>query len=341
MAGVGNIMTSRRPWMLGLPAVLLGTMACAFFGIFGGSRGPVFPHAKHIEEMDCTTCHDGAEERGDAGFPPNEKGCMLCHEDIDEGKPFEKTVAAFLVDGKPRWLSRKSPYGGEIKFEHSKHFDAEVECAACHKPVMTDTGHGLRIRGGKATCKECHAKTEGGTDCAVCHKVLRKDQKPPNHNAGWERRHGFESDRMIEGTGQTTCAQCHRQQTCTKCHQTQKPRSHTNFWRLQGHAMMVSLDRSRCATCHRSDFCNRCHQNTAPRSHNAMWGSPQDTHCYACHFPLQGNGCFTCHKGTPSHNTAPPLPANHLPTMNCRQCHGLTAPLMHPDNGSLCVACHK
>jgi hypothetical protein len=72
-----------------------------------------------------------------------------------------------------------------------------------------------------------------------------------------------------------------------------------------------------------------------------MFGSPQNTHCLSCHLPLQGEGCFTCHKGTPSHQTAAPMPANHLPSMNCRQCHGLTAPLPHPDNGSLCTACHK
>jgi hypothetical protein len=331
----------RGPWMLGMPAFLLGTMACALFGFFGDSHGPRFPHAKHLDEVDCTTCHEGAEEHAVAGFPTSEKGCMLCHAEIDKKKPFEKTVAAFLVDGKPVWLTRKTSYGGDVRFDHSKHIEAELECDACHAPVKTGSGPGLRIHGGKPHCKECHAKTKRGNDCAVCHKVLRKDQMPPSHKVDWQRRHGLQSDRMIENTGQTTCAQCHQEQTCTSCHQQQPPRSHTNYWRQRGHAVMVSIDRSRCATCHRSDFCNRCHQDTRPRSHRGMFGSPQNTHCLSCHLPLQGEGCFTCHKGTPSHQTAAPMPANHLPSMNCRQCHGLTAPLPHPDNGSLCTACHK
>ncbi len=333
----------RGSWMLALPAVMLGTMACAFFGIFGRPPGPVFPHDKHIEEVDCTTCHEGVEDRADAGFPPSEKGCMLCHTEIDKGKPFDKTVAAFLVDGKPRWAKRQVAYSSEseVRFDHSKHVEAEVECKTCHGPVLTGSGPGLRIHGGKARCKDCHSKLERGNDCTVCHKTLRMDQMPPSHKRGWERRHGLESDRMIEGTGETTCAQCHREQTCTTCHQTQAPRSHTNYWRQRGHGVMVSLDRRSCATCHRSDFCNRCHQNTAPRSHRATWGSPQNGHCVGCHLPLQGEGCFTCHKGTPSHQLAAPLPGGHLPSMNCRQCHGLTAPLPHPDNGSTCTSCHK
>lgn len=341
MVYAGDKKRLRGPWMLAMPAILLGTVACAFFGIFGSSSGPIFPHAKHLEEVDCTTCHEGAEDRAAAGFPSSEKGCMLCHGEIDKGKPFEKTVAAFLVDGKPRWLARWDVYAGEVTFDHSKHVEAELECKACHEPVLTDTGPGLRIRGGKVSCKECHVKTERGNDCAVCHKVLRKDQMPPDHKVSWERRHGFHSDRVIQGTGQTTCEQCHTEQTCTTCHQTQLPKNHTNFWRQRGHAVMVSLNRRSCATCHRSDFCNRCHQNTRPRSHRGLWGSPQNTHCNTCHFPLQGEGCLTCHKGAPSHLMAPPMPAGHLPSMNCRQCHGLTAPLKHPDNGSTCTACHK
>lgn len=340
-AGRGGGLHGR--WMVSLLSLMLGTMACAVFGIFSGSPGPVFPHSKHVEEVDCTTCHEGAEDQAAAGFPQSEQGCMLCHTEIDKDKPFERTVAAFLVDGKPRWLKRRDVYGGEVTFNHAKHIEAEVDCDACHEPVITDSGPGLRIQGGKASCLECHAKTDRGRDCAVCHKVLRIDEKPPSHGFDWKRQHGFHSDRRIEGLGQTTCVQCHKEQTCTTCHQRELPQDHTNFWRQRGHGVMISLDRSRCATCHRSDFCNRCHRETRPRSHRGAFGSPQNTHCFACHLPLQGEGCFTCHKGIPSHQMAAPLPNNHLPSMNCRQCHGLglTAPLPHPDNGTLCIACHK
>jgi hypothetical protein len=35
------------------------------------------------------------------------------------------------------------------------------------------------------------------------------------------------------------------------------------------------------------------------------------------------------------------MPPGHTPGMNCRQCHGLTAPLPHADNGSECARCHR
>jgi hypothetical protein len=271
---------------------------------------------------------------------------MLCHEEIDADKPREKTVAAFLVDGKPTWLrARPDVYSDEmeVKFSHARHIEAEVDCDACHAAVMEDKGPGLRIRGGKVSCMQCHAKTKLGNDCAVCHRTLRVDQPPRDHGVGWKRMHGAHSERMIKGTGETTCAQCHQEQSCTGCHQTEKPADHTNYWRQRGHGVMVSLDRSRCATCHRSDFCNRCHMHTEPRSHRGAWGSPQNTHCNACHLPLQGTGCYTCHKATPSHLQATPMPPGHLPSMNCRQCHGpgLTAPLPHFDPGTTCTSCHK
>jgi len=55
-----------------------------------------------------------------------------------------------------------------------------------------------------------------------------------------------------------------------------------------------------------------------------------------------GESCFVCHKGTPSHNLAPPMPAfpPHNAAMDCRSCHGVTAPLPHVDNGDSCTFCH-
>jgi hypothetical protein len=56
--------------------------------------------------------------------------------------------------------------------------------------------------------------------------------------------------------------------------------------------------------------------------------------------PLQGDSCFVCHKGTPSHLMAAPKPPNHSPAMDCRSCHGLSEPLPHFDNGDDCNTCH-
>ena len=153
----------RRPSLLRRAALVLGlallATACqAVYSMFGGgARGPVYPHVVHLEEaLDCVDCHDGAEDRADAGFPASARGCMLCHEELDEGKPVAHTVAAFLVEGKPTWLKRTPAYDGEVVFDHAAHFTAEVDCEVCHGPQAGEGGSDLRLHGGKARCMECH-----------------------------------------------------------------------------------------------------------------------------------------------------------------------------------------
>jgi hypothetical protein len=104
---------------------------------------------------------------------------------------------------------------------------------------------------------------------------------------------------------------------------------------------MAAMDRDNCMVCHRADSCVRCHEEVLPLNHTGMWGSPKDTHCFSCHFPLKSTSCFVCHKSTPSHSDATPLPANHSPASDCRACHGMDARLPHVDNGDDCTICHK
>jgi hypothetical protein len=139
------------------------------------------------------------------------------------------------------------------------------------------------------------------------------------------------------------CYFCHQEGDCAQCHLQEAPLNHTAFWRLKGHAVSTSLDRSRCATCHASvDFCERCHAETKPMNHIAAWGTPRDNHCLSCHFPLASVGaqtCAVCHTGTPSHQATPSQPNNalHLAGADCRSCH---TPLRHQDNGMACTSCH-
>jgi hypothetical protein len=124
------------------------------------------------------------------------------------------------------------------------------------------------------------------------------------------------------------CSLCHTESTCTTCHQESPPENHNNFWRIRGHGIAAQMDRGNCATCHRADSCDRCHAEVLPQNHGGR-------------FPLQSNGCIVCHKGTPSHALATPLPPSHNPGMNCRQCHGVDQPLPHVDNGANCTMCHQ
>ena len=148
--------------------------------------------------------------------------------------------------------------------------------------------------------------------------------------------------------GAQRCAFCHVEPAfCDNCHKDQKPRDHTNLFRIKTHGLLAAVDRTRCQVCHETDFCVRCHENTAPRSHRAGWSGKRSRHCLNCHFPISREpSCATCHFQNPPHDTAPPQPPSHLPGLNCRLCHNSTGgggakPLMHPDPGINCELCHR
>jgi len=185
-----------------------------------------------------------------------------------------------------------------------------------------------------ADCTLCHVEER---DCVSCHQTT----VPESHHREWTRRHGGVV-RMEGSADAADCTVCHVQKRdCVACHQVEPPADHTNYWRQRGHGIAVRIDRNRCSECHQTDSCDRCHQETSPRSHTASFGSPLDRHCLTCHSPLSSSGCATCHKSTPSHALAAPMPPDHVPGMNCRQCHGLSAPLPHPDKGDSCTSCHR
>jgi len=188
-------------------------------------------------------------------------------------------------------------------------------------------------------CVTCHAAEGMQDDCSVCHTELDVDVAPANHQLAWGRLHGDVSRSCSEETA-NDCTMCHTQATCNACHQVEQPSNHDVYFARRGHGLHARMDRDSCATCHTQDACDRCHQVTEPMTHVGSFGGAYSSHCVGCHLPLQGESCFTCHKSTPSHATATPLPGNHNPGMNCRQCHGLDQPLPHVDKGDACINCH-
>ncbi len=335
---------SRLARVRGLLAILLVLLMSACFLFSTQEPGkPGFSHAIHVgkKRLKCIECHGTVYSEKGAGMPSPEV-CSPCHDVPDQKKPVQDRVSA-RFDDTGRYMARQvASVPDDVLFSHRFHvYEHEIECSECHGGVASSDTIPAESAVTKDECMSCHSHTGKQNKCSECHNKINQQWMPDSHRHGWERRHGD----VVRARATDTvhrCSLCHSEPTgCDACHQRRAPRSHTNFWRQRGHGVMVSLDRSDCATCHRSDFCSRCHQNTRPRSHRGGFGSPQDKHCLTCHLPLKGEGCFTCHKGTPSHNLAAPMPANHLPSMNCRQCHGLTAPLPHPDPGALCTACHK
>jgi NAD-dependent SIR2 family protein deacetylase len=318
--------------------IAIAAAGCAMFGM--GKHEPPFRfvHAPHgsAAGIECIDCHRTVQ-RDDAPGMPLPSQCQLCHQKIDAEKPPERRVAT-LFDERTFRTTPRVHLAGEVLFSHQNHVASGLRCVKCHEGIETDTAARPAMRMNQ--CVDCHAERYPKNECATCHRDVRVDRPPPSHAFVWQRMHG-KTVRAHSTTTADSCALCHKDSTCAQCHHETPPTSHNNYFRLRGHGVMARMDRENCSTCHRSDSCDSCHSQMLPINHVGLWGTPRDTHCVSCHFPLNTTNCATCHRATPSHDAATPLPPNHNPAMNCRQCHGHGQPLPHVDNGTECTHCHR
>lgn len=335
------IRTRSKAARAGLALALSFLAGCAILeALKANDAGPAFSHKLHVGDqgLECVACHAHAEDGDEPGMP-GQQGCMLCHAEIDQKMPAERKLATFF-DGKVFRAKNVLDLTGDVQFAHAKHAQREGDCNACHASIV----EGDRVQASDAIrmedCTKCHTAKKASLDCATCHQTIRADVKPPSHVASWTRAHGGVVRACERETTANRCELCHSESSCQTCHLAQAPENHKGYWRERGHGLAASLDRQNCAACHQPDSCDRCHQENAPRTHRGTWGAPQDRHCVECHEPLRGETCSACHASTPSHDLATPMPAWHIPSMNCRQCHGNGQPLPHVDDGSTCTTCH-
>lgn len=326
---------------------LLALAGCILVDSLMQSERPfAFAHRLHVEDqgLECADCHAHWDDSDDPGLPRLAQ-CALCHAEIDADKPPAQKVAS-LFDGDGFRAAHASRESDEIQFSHQSHATRGIECTTCHAEVARDEGklaaRGSELRMSMEACLACHATSSGprDSDCAACHTTIRSGVAPPSHRADWRRYHGSVVRARAEGRADQ-CALCHQPSECTNCHHVEMPAGHDNYWRRRGHGLTASMDRDSCSTCHDSDSCTRCHDQIQPQSHTGAFGAPRDLHCLQCHEPLRGESCGVCHAATPSHEQATPLPPDHVPGMNCRQCHGNGQPLPHVDNGQTCTSCHR
>jgi hypothetical protein len=321
-----------------LPLVLLGA-SCALLHSLGSTKHYAFSHAVHVlgEKQECTSCHESFAVSDDPGMPSLDT-CSTCHDSIDAKKDAEHKVAS-LFEGDRFRAARASHFGAEPIFSHKRHVKAKIACAACHSEIESNEEVDASVAVPMAKCSACHAERAIADDCATCHRDVRPTWAPPSHAHDWTKLHGR---RVLAQSAATAddCRTCHEQSTCESCHKERAPDSHDAFFRGKGHGLEASMDRASCAVCHTEDSCSSCHANTPPSSHTGAFEGRRATHCLACHLPLKSEGCFTCHKSTPGHSKGAPKPRWHTPAMNCRQCHGYSAPLPHVDKGDDCNACH-
>ena len=340
--------------------LLLVMAACAAMGktsIFDkleSTRGPAlyrdregrFNHAAHLEYgIECDYCHPTAEKAKEAGMPTDERGvpsvamCSECHQGFDVEVDLDK----FFVGKKIVWTN-VTELPPEVVFSHESHHEKGVSCDRCHKGTNKSQEVTTDLRTEKDDCLNCHARYGTAENCGLCHRQINVDYRPENHFAGWERFHGAAARSGVEPPYTNRCSLCHSDSYCVSCHKDEEPRDHNSFWRQRGHGIAASMDRDRCATCHQSYSCDSCHKETTPASHRGSWGRPRYRHCLACHFPLEYQGCVTCHKEMKGHFDTPPMPSdlNHAAANEegCRSCHGNPSKT-HIDNGVDCRICHR
>jgi len=325
---------------LGL-AVFLATASCVLVDAFrSGEKALVFSHRQHVQEegLECVSCHESAEVEAAPGMPSADS-CAVCHDQLDVERPPERAVAN-LFDEHGFRAAHAGELADEVRFDHLAHVGAVGDCDACHRGIAGATGIDDDLVVDMGECSACHEQRKLANECTTCHSAITPAWQPPNHALDWKRLHG-RACRRTDPRPAEDCSLCHEPSTCEQCHRVEPPENHDNFFRLRGHAVVASIDRSTCATCHETATCDRCHADTLPLSHKSgFWGSARNVHCLTCHFPLSDSGCLTCHKATPSHATGPAKPSWHDAAMNCRSCHGATLPLSHVDDGSNCNLCH-
>jgi hypothetical protein len=323
--------------------LLLGGLGLLLSGcVFSHLRGEdelAFSHELHVqgEQLECAMCHEDLAAADEPGMPP-EDACMLCHEELDAEKPEDRRVASLFADGVFK-AAHASELGGEVVFSHLRHVEAQVACNACHAGIESNERVDGDLAVDMASCVACHERLDQPAACATCHSAIDQGWKPPSHDGAWQRAHGARA-RAGSKLPAESCSLCHKEDTCAACHRVEAPANHTHGFRLKGHGLLASMDRTACSVCHEPSSCEACHAETLPTSHGGMWGGTKSLHCLTCHTPLEQNGCVVCHKATPSHALAPPKPDWHDPGMNCQGCHGRGLPLSHVDNGENCNLCH-
>ncbi len=124
--------------------------------------GPVvFSHAKHLQSMQCSACHNALYKTGpnkSVSMAEMEKGksCGACH---NGGKAF----ALAKCDGchpAPKQVVFKVKETGPTVFSHAKHVEM-YSCSACHTKLYP-------LGSGKAVTM---AAMEKGKSCGACHNA--------------------------------------------------------------------------------------------------------------------------------------------------------------------------
>lgn len=131
-----------------------------------------FDHNTHTDphkvNMQCQSCHVGADSAAGAGLPHAET-CLQCHRHIlsADARLLPLHAAAnpdsTIYTAEPLAWQRRAPLPSYVHFHHGRHVAAGISCAECHPNPNTPTPHTM------TECLQCHRQHSLPTDCDACH----------------------------------------------------------------------------------------------------------------------------------------------------------------------------
>jgi hypothetical protein len=146
-----------------------------FFLIRPAAQQPIeFPHQIHVEKamLKCTeTCHESVTKGPAAGIP-SVKTCMICHDSIATDRArIVKITNDYYKKGIDLPWQRVYGFTPEVhvRFNHSPHIRANVDCATCHGDVAHQTVAQRNVEHTMGFCVDCHKAKKAPNDCLTCH----------------------------------------------------------------------------------------------------------------------------------------------------------------------------
>jgi len=156
------------------PLMVLRSVALGWvvFCSLATAQQPIpFSHKQHVGMgVACLDCHTGADKRAAATIPSVQK-CMLCHAKLGTDKPGVKQVIQYAES--KREIPWKRVYGFDpealVKFRHSPHIQAKIDCSTCHGDMAQATVAEPLVKHNMGTCLTCHRQRNAAQDCTACH----------------------------------------------------------------------------------------------------------------------------------------------------------------------------
>jgi hypothetical protein len=136
-----------------------------------------FSHRQHAGDMQisCLYCHSAADKSRHAGIP-SEQICMNCHREVKANLNVQGTAPEIqkLYDAidqrRPVAWTQVYRVPSFVRFDHSRHVQADVDCASCHGTVETMDRVKQTSTLSMGECVKCHRQQNSSIDCAACHQ---------------------------------------------------------------------------------------------------------------------------------------------------------------------------